>query len=343
LGGGGLGYLGITVEPAIYTTLSATPFDIPPNPGATPVFPAGATGPVIANIRVVFSEETANFNQYIAVSNALAAQIIEAIDPMYLAGLRVPYIGLGTRTPRDLLAHLYRNYAKITAADLDANDVAMKQPCDVNQPIEVLFKQIEDAIEFAAAGASPYTPAQILNIAYQLIFRTGIFADDCKLWKRQGPQYKTWPQFKIDFTLAYQEYSESLEISPQAAGFHAAQISDYQESTVDAIAHLATATAADRTSVANMTATVALLTKDLAESNKKLIAALHQVNNLTKQLASKTPGNPDHAKEQRKHYCWSCGYKSDHGSFKCTCPKTGHKKYAKAADTQGGSTANKPE
>ena len=80
LGGGALGYLGITVEPAIYTTLSATPFQTPPNPGATPVFPVGATSPAIANIRVVFVEETANFNQYIAVSNALAAQIIEAID-----------------------------------------------------------------------------------------------------------------------------------------------------------------------------------------------------------------------------------------------------------------------
>jgi hypothetical protein len=31
----------------------------------------------------------------------------------------------------------------------------MKQPCDVNQPVEVLFKQIEDAIDFAAASQTP--------------------------------------------------------------------------------------------------------------------------------------------------------------------------------------------
>jgi hypothetical protein len=39
LGNGLLGYLGITVTPAIYNTLSAQPFVSPPKPGASPVFP----------------------------------------------------------------------------------------------------------------------------------------------------------------------------------------------------------------------------------------------------------------------------------------------------------------
>jgi hypothetical protein len=80
------------------------------------------------------------------VCNAISAIIIEVIDPMYLTTLRLPYNGIGTRTPLQILAHLYTNYAKITPADLDNNDRAMKQPCDVNQPIEVLYQQIEDAI-----------------------------------------------------------------------------------------------------------------------------------------------------------------------------------------------------
>jgi hypothetical protein len=55
-------------------------------------------------------------------------------------------------------------------ADLDNNDRVMKQPCDVNQPIEVLYKQIEDAIKFASAGQTLYSLEQVLSIAYQLIF-----------------------------------------------------------------------------------------------------------------------------------------------------------------------------
>jgi hypothetical protein len=158
LGNGSLGYLGVTVSPDIYNTLSATPFVAPLNPGNAPVFPEGSQGPQIANIRTVFTDATAAFNKYNAVCNAISALIIEAIDPMYLATLRLPYVGLGSRTPLELLSHLYANYAKITTSDLDKNDATMKLPCDVNLPIESLFKQIDDAIEYASAGQVPYSP-----------------------------------------------------------------------------------------------------------------------------------------------------------------------------------------
>ncbi len=109
----------------------------------------------MANIREVLTEESIAFKKYVDVCSAISALILEVIDPVYLATLRLPYVGIGTRTPLEIMAHLYTNYAKITPADLDDNDRAMKQPCDVNQPIEVLYQQIEDAIEFAAAGQTP--------------------------------------------------------------------------------------------------------------------------------------------------------------------------------------------
>jgi hypothetical protein len=193
LGNGLLGYLGVTVTLAIYNTLSAQPFLIPPNPGPVPVFPDNATGPQIANIRDIFTDDSTAFKKYVDVCNAISALILEAIVPVYLATLPLPYVGgIGTHTPLQILAHLYTNYAsKVTPADLGNNDRVMKQPCDVNQPIKVICQQIEDAIEFAAAGQTPYSPEQLLNIAYQLIFCTGIFSDDCKIWKCQTTAYKT--------------------------------------------------------------------------------------------------------------------------------------------------------
>jgi hypothetical protein len=349
LGNGALGYLGVTVSPAIYDTLSATPFVTPVNPGNAPVFPEGAQGPQITNIRTVFTDATTAFNRYNAVCNAISALIVEAIDPMYLATLRLPYVGLGTRTPLELLAHLYANYAKITASDLDKNDAAMKLPCDVNLPIESLFKQIDDAIEYASAGQAPYSPRQVLNIAYQLVLRTGIFVDDCKLWKKQTDNYKTWPQFKLDFAAAYQDYNESRDLSPRAAGFSATDVADYHDETIDAIANLATATAADRQAVANLTTTNASLTKDLSTSTTKLLAALTTITVLTKQLADlrsaaspPVPTANTQTSGERKHYCWSCGHRCLHSSSKCPVPKDGHQKGAKAADTMNGSTLNKP-
>jgi hypothetical protein len=132
----------------------------------------------------------------------------------------------------ELLNHLYVNYAKITPSELNKNNVTMKQPCDINQRIEILYKQIEDAIDFTTAGQTPYSTQQVLSIAFQLVFRTGTFVDDCKIWKRQATAYKTWPQLKLD-----------------AAGFSTQDIPGYHEDTIGAIANLATATAANRTAV----------------------------------------------------------------------------------------------
>ena len=278
------------------------------------------------------------------VCNAISAIIIEVVDPVYLATLRLPYVGIGTRTPLEILTHLYANYANITPSDLEQNGLAMQQPCDVNPPIEVFYKQIEDAMEFADAGQTPYSPEQILSIAYQGIFRTGIFADDCTIWKRKSAAYKTWEQFKLDFRVAYKEYNEALDIAPRAAGFHAEDYVDPHESTIDAIANLATATTADRTAVANLTDTNASLTKSLAKSTEKLVAALTQVSNLTKQLADLRSNNAPRGEPpfERKHYCWTCGYRSAHSSWNCTTPAVGHQKRAKVADTMNGSVANKP-
>jgi hypothetical protein len=195
-------------------------------------------------------------------------------------------------------------------------------------------------------GQTPYSPEQVLNIVYQLVFRTGIFADDCKIWKRQALAYKIWPQFKLDFAVAYQEYSEASDITPGAAGFNAEEIVDHHENTLDALANLATATAEDRRAVVNLTGTNATLTTELATSNGKLISALNRITNLTKQLAnlranSSNRGDTNGSNNERKHYCWTCGYRCEHSSWKCPTPPTGHQTRAKAADTMNGSNKNK--
>ncbi len=349
LGNGQLGHLGITVTQAVYNTLSALPFVAPINPGSTPVFHPNAQAPEIENIRRIFQEEQAVFNTYQNVQKAISALMIGAVDPIYFQALSLPLVGLATCTPLDKFSHLYQAYANITPADVQANDSHMKAGYDVNLPIETLFKQIENAIDYASAGNTPYTPAQVLTIAYQILFQTGIFADDCRDWKRQTEAYKTWPQFKIDFTRAHQEYRESQVTTPRAAGFLADEFTptNSQQETIDAIANLATATAADRTAVANLTTTVADLTIALGKCNGKLVGALERVNVLTQQLAAYKAGtntrNPaPNDSSGRSHYCWTCGYRSPHSSWNCETPATGHQKRATRANTLNGSTKNKP-
>ena len=52
---------------------------------------------------------------------------------------------------------------------------------DVNMPIEVLFDQIEDGMEYADAGNNPKTPKQIFMTGKQIITETVMFTDNIKL------------------------------------------------------------------------------------------------------------------------------------------------------------------
>jgi hypothetical protein len=118
-------------------------------------------------------------------------------------------------TTRQLIEHLYNTHGNITPADLIENNITpadlienderMKTAYNPSQPIEVLFNQIKDAVDLADAANTAYTIPQIIAIAYNSVFQTGLFADACCKWQHRLLAYKTWTTFKSDFALAHQE------------------------------------------------------------------------------------------------------------------------------------------
>ena len=73
------------------------------------------------------------------------------------------YLGVSTR---DMLDHLLDCYGKITPSNVINNDKKMKQLMDVSQPISMYFKCINDCITYATDANTPYTPIQIVQVAY---------------------------------------------------------------------------------------------------------------------------------------------------------------------------------
>ena len=49
-----------------------------------------------------------------------------------------------------------------------------------NQPIEILFDQINNMVDFRVVGNVPFTNRQIMIAAYNLVFNTGVFSNKCK-------------------------------------------------------------------------------------------------------------------------------------------------------------------
>jgi hypothetical protein len=111
----------------------------------------------------------------------------------------------------------------IAPTELTQNYKRLNTPYDPNQQIETLFQQIQDARAFAVAGGQPYGNAMIVNVAYTLVFNTGVFPDACRAWQSRAIAGKTWAQFKIDFATAHREFRLTNQTAQQS-GFHGANM-----------------------------------------------------------------------------------------------------------------------
>ena len=253
-------------------------------PGSEPIIPNGFTGPAIADLGYAFQLANDIFTEYDLMDKSLRRILFASVNKQYVRSLRHYYIGYGRTTTHQLLDHLYAVYANISPADFQINNTKLCTPCDANHPIETLINQVENPFEYAAARNTPYSYEQVVSIAFQLVFQTGLFPDDCKIWKRQAPELNTRPGFKAFFATAHKEWRESL-VSTAGAGFQSANHA-YQQDTVDSISNLATATESDCASIAALTATNRTLYDRLATNNSKLITALQEITKIKSFLAA---------------------------------------------------------
>ena len=156
-------------------------------------------------------------------------------------------------------------------------------------------------------------------------------------------------QFKIDFTISHEEYRESQVTTPAAAGSNASPPDnpDAHLETIDAIVNLATATAADRTAVANLTTTNAALTAELVTVNSKLVKALEKIAALN--LRSESGGGnaaprtgAGYASSEQNHYCHTHGFRCPHCLWDFPNPGANNEKRATERNSMDGCQKNKP-
>ena len=81
----------------------------------------------------------------------------------------------------------------------------MSTAYDPNNSIVALIDQIEDAIDCTAAGNVLSVPEQIVNVAHNLVFDTGVLNDECKDWRKLLAPDQSWDKFKTTFYQAHQD------------------------------------------------------------------------------------------------------------------------------------------
>jgi hypothetical protein len=168
------GHLSIIMTNEEYFAIAADVFLIPDNPKTSPTVVVAMTAAVIAELTQLHREATQVYRTYHNVDQAIKKLILEAFDDAYLNELSDEVVGYANCTSLDLLTHLLTFYAMIARTELTQNYEHLKTPYDPNQPIEMLFQQIQDARAFTVVGGQPYGPAMIINVAYTLVLNTGL-------------------------------------------------------------------------------------------------------------------------------------------------------------------------
>ena len=267
-GGGRHGHIGLIMKPAIYATLSETPYATPIDPGPLPTFPVDRTYTAAERqqLRDHHAEDRRLYDNNTNMDQAHKGLLLEAIEDIFVQELRNRYTGYLSVSTRNILDHLLRRYGKITAANLDHNKKQMDDPYNPSEPIDNYFKRIDNAVQFASNGDIPFTQKQIMQTAYHAIFATGLYVDACKIWRNKPEHNKTWTALKTYFAQEYHDLREHNRITAHQTGYHSENTAELHSANVtmgitDALDNLALATTNNRTIIAQLTEANAVLTR----------------------------------------------------------------------------------
>jgi hypothetical protein len=201
----------------------------------------GTMGLQIAEMGQLHTTATRIYCTYHNMDQAFKRMFINAIEDQYLNALSDEIVGCVNGTSLQLLSHLLTYYTMIASPELTQNYERLNTTYDPNQPIKNLFQQVQDDQAFAMAGGQPYGDVMIVNVAFTLVFNTGLFPDACCAWQARAIADKTWMQFKPYFLVAYRECCLTNQ-TDQQYGSHSANMMieqgcrDTMQGTVYAIA-----------------------------------------------------------------------------------------------------------
>jgi hypothetical protein len=143
-----------------------------------------------------------------AVQQALKKQIITVCEPMYLDIFNYSMVGFANITSQEILDHLFITYGNIAAVDLENNFEQMCKSWDPQQPVETLFKKIQDCADFSEAGGVLIGHPHQINVGRANIFATGNFTSACCRWNEKDTADKTWAKYKVHFAAAHRQHKQ---------------------------------------------------------------------------------------------------------------------------------------
>jgi hypothetical protein len=344
LGGGQHGHLGLVVSPTAYAILSNMAYERPTLPATLDV-PATASKHSQDLLERTHTESLRLFHEVRGVERALTQQIVSAVNPQYIAAMRNRSTGQFTGTIYQLLQYLLTVYGKITPSQLlELEHETKTLAYDPITPVDVVYNQVEDLVEYGEMAQCPYTQTQTINIAYAIINRTTKFRESIKVWNRLPPLQRTWIAFKIHFRDAHNELQETGELTMADAGYHQANLI---EAIAEKLAELQVTTALSPPPATPAADTLLPSLLSQMQQMQQLMVAMQTARPAPSETPRRTPRPPPTGPRTGEpsrplppwatKYCWTHG-KCAHGSANCNNSAPNHQATATMENKLNGST-----
>jgi hypothetical protein len=360
------GHLGLLQDPAIYMARNGAAFTIPAaEPPTYPVIPIGATVPQREELRAINIAARKAWATYRLVLAITRDQFAAAIDDVYYAVLDDPTEGLNGVDLRTLVQHILTTYAQISQPDLDDNMTEFNIGIDSGLPLAVYTRKQEKCQIFAADAGVPISDELMVTTGSKHALSSGNMTLNWREWKRRPAIEHTWANWKLHWTAAFAEMRDISRMTTGDTTFGANQAAEIEQAQQMAASldNLANASIQKNTTIENLVATNAALTRSIQDIQRTLATMMttppptqgawtpapgEPVHPPPGQpTGEKPPGRPSHWATvkppwDRTGYCWSHGFKvkMGHTSSTCTSRKTGHQTSATRTNTMGGCTFN---
>ena len=345
-----LGHLALVISTADFKSVNSNVAYVNlVNPGPNLTVAPGATAAQTKEATRLHDIATTNYQVYINTRTHLRNQIIHSVPDKYVSVLKHRLTHYSNRSPLELLEHLTTTYGAVTSDDLTANYARMTAQWTPPTPIEALWEQLKEGQEFATEGQETIADSQLMRLAYDNIKNTGLFNDQCRLWRAKPAVNKTYGNLKTYFIECDNDRRQN-ETTAGTAGYANAIREVVHNELASIVADQSLPTEPTQEDIQSFMhqptqdSANAVTLEDMKTLFKTMLAE-HTTTNLQPSNSDKNPRQPLVAQGYDTNgtaitYCWSHGITRNlkHNSKDCNRKKEGHKDAATLNNKMGGCT-----
>ena len=160
-------------------------FDPPIHPGDNPVHAPNTTGPAITENNRRFTHELSEHLLFCTVAEEMKQQVLTAVPTRYLCILEDVDYGYSDISILAMITHLKATYATVEPKEIENNRNALTNACNPDEPIEELWRHIQEIQRFATDASKPITDAAALRLTLVVFENTGVFTTGAEKWRNR--------------------------------------------------------------------------------------------------------------------------------------------------------------